>query len=246
MKNRIIGHRGAGILAPENTRIALKKAANMGLNHVEFDVRLTQDNVAVISHDDSLMRCAHIDQLISQSKYADIKDINIAEHYALEDLHETIPTLEEYLTLAQSLELHCQVELKPNAGNEEQLVKNTLDILNRFYHKTPEEALPLITSFVPECLKTFKALSKQPYKTGILVKVENTRNWKEYAQRADCDFIHVHALYLKKALAEEICALGYQINGFHLNHYELAQKAILQGCKRFTCDVPDLFLKTIS
>lgn len=242
MKNRIIGHRGAGVLAPENTLIALKRAGDLGLTHVEFDVRLTQDNVPVISHDDSLMRCAHVDRLISESNYADIKEIDVAEHYALDDMHQTLPTLEEYLTEAQKQGLHCQVELKPNAEDTDLLVKIALEVLDGFYEKTPDEALPLITSFVPECLKKVKAASsRHSYQTGILVKVQDTMNWKELAASSECDFIHVHALYLKKALAKEMSDLGYQINAFHLNHPELAKKAIEQGCQKFTCDVPDLF-----
>lgn len=243
MKKRIIGHRGAGILAPENTIIALKVAHDLGLSHVEFDVRLTKDHVPIISHDNNLIRCAHIDQLISQSNYADIKDINVAKHYALDDIHATIPTLDEYLTEARTLGLHCQVELKPNADDEDLLVQVSHDVLDGFYKETPEDALPLVTSFIPYCLKALKNTAKRPYKTGILIKVEETTNWKELAAQSACDFIHVHALYLKKEIAEDMIACGYKINGFHLNHPETAKKALALGCQKFTCDIPDIFLR---
>ncbi|PCI99249.1 MAG: hypothetical protein COB14_06510 [Alphaproteobacteria bacterium] len=244
MKNRIIGHRGAGVLAPENTFIALRVAHDLGLTHVEFDVRLTKDNIAIISHDDSLMRCAHVDRLISQSNYADIKDINIAQHYALNDMDEKIPTLEEYLTRARSLGLHCQVELKPNTGEEDLLVKIASEILTCFYDGASDDDLPLVTSFVPACLKALKDISKHPYKTGVLVKVEETTKWQELARASACDFIHLHALYLKKDLAKEVLDCGYKINGFHLNHPETARRAIALGCEKFTCDIPDIFLHT--
>lgn len=243
MIDRIIGHRGAGVLAPENTIAALKVAYDLGLSHVEFDVRLTKDHVPIISHDDSLMRCAHIDQLISQSNYADIEDVNVAEHYALDDLHAAIPTLGDYLAEAKALGLHCQVELKPNAGDESLLVEIAGAVLDDFYKDTPDDSLPLVTSFIPQCLKMLKDTAKRSYKTGVLVKVEETMNWKELAARSSCDFVHVHALYLKKNLAQDIMDFGCVINGFHLNHPETARKAFALGCQKFTCDIPDVFLR---
>lgn len=242
MIDRIIGHRGAGVLAPENTLGALLVAHNLGLSHVEFDVRLTQDHIPVISHDDSLVRCGHINQLISMSSYAEIKDINIAQYYALDSIHATIPMLEEYLLEAKRLGLHCQVELKPNKGEENLLVTIVQDVLDDFYKDIPDTALPLVTSFVPECLKGFKQKAKRSYKTGILVKVEQTIEWKRFATLSQCDFVHLHALYLKKEIVDDVIKSGFLINGFHLNHPETAKKAIALGCQKFTCDVPDIFL----
>ncbi len=241
MKERIVGHRGAGVLAPENTLEALKCAADLGLRYVEFDVRLTKDNVAVISHDDNLKRCAHIDRLISQSNYDDIKDINMGVHYALADTQAKLPTFQEYLELAQKLNLHCQIELKPNDGGEELLVNIALAIVEEFYVGTEDENLPLITSFAPVCLKMFKEGAKRQYKTGILVKVEESMNWRSFAESSVCDFVHMHAVYLKEEIANDIQNAGLQINGFHLNHPGVARKAIAFGCQRFTCDIPDIF-----
>ena len=53
---RIIAHRGGGVLAPENTLAALRYARNLGFEAVEFDVKLTADDVPVLFHDDSLER----------------------------------------------------------------------------------------------------------------------------------------------------------------------------------------------
>ncbi|NIO40416.1 MAG: glycerophosphodiester phosphodiesterase, partial [Burkholderiales bacterium] len=53
---RIIAHRGGGVLAPENTLAALRYARNLGFEGVEFDVKLTADNVPVLFHDETLER----------------------------------------------------------------------------------------------------------------------------------------------------------------------------------------------
>ena len=48
---KIIGHRGAAGLAPENTIASIEKAIEHGVDEVELDVRMTQDGVAVLHHD---------------------------------------------------------------------------------------------------------------------------------------------------------------------------------------------------
>jgi glycerophosphoryl diester phosphodiesterase len=42
---KIIGHRGARGLAPENTLAAFAKAIELEVDGVEFDVRVTKDKI---------------------------------------------------------------------------------------------------------------------------------------------------------------------------------------------------------
>ncbi|WP_035049635.1 glycerophosphodiester phosphodiesterase family protein, partial [Musicola paradisiaca] len=49
---RLIAHRGAAALAPENTLVSMRKAAAMGARWLEVDVKLTRDGKPVIIHDD--------------------------------------------------------------------------------------------------------------------------------------------------------------------------------------------------
>jgi len=51
---RVIGHRGAAGLAPENTLAAFNKACDIGVNAVELDVLLTKDHQLVVHHDYTL------------------------------------------------------------------------------------------------------------------------------------------------------------------------------------------------
>ena len=53
---RIIGHRGVAARAPENTLAGCRKPAELGLEWVEFDVRLTADGRPVVIHDAALDR----------------------------------------------------------------------------------------------------------------------------------------------------------------------------------------------
>jgi glycerophosphoryl diester phosphodiesterase len=52
----VLAHRGLAIGAPENTLLAFAKALAVGVTHVETDVHVSADGVAVISHDPDLKR----------------------------------------------------------------------------------------------------------------------------------------------------------------------------------------------
>jgi len=52
---KIIGHRGARGLAPENTIAGLKKGLEHKVDEVEFDLRVTKDGVVVLHHDRDLV-----------------------------------------------------------------------------------------------------------------------------------------------------------------------------------------------
>lgn len=48
---KIIGHRGARGLGPENTLAAFEAALETGVDEVELDVRVTKDGICVLNHD---------------------------------------------------------------------------------------------------------------------------------------------------------------------------------------------------
>lgn len=48
---KVVGHRGARHLAPENTLAALEAALKYGVDEIEIDVRVTKDGHVVLNHD---------------------------------------------------------------------------------------------------------------------------------------------------------------------------------------------------
>ncbi len=87
---KIIGHRGAADLAPENTIKSIKRGIAEGVDAVEFDVRQTKDGVFVLLHDEDLLRIAGANTKIA--------DISVASAKAIDPFSgEPIPTLDEAL-----------------------------------------------------------------------------------------------------------------------------------------------------
>ncbi len=65
-----ISHRGyCEKGATENTKAAFYQSLELGFNHMETDLRLTQDGVIVLHHDSSLRRTFHSELRIEETSY---------------------------------------------------------------------------------------------------------------------------------------------------------------------------------
>jgi glycerophosphoryl diester phosphodiesterase len=70
---KVIGHRGAKNLAPENTIPSMQAALDNGVDAIEFDVHITKDRIAVIVHDESIPQAGNRPAVIAQHTYDELK-----------------------------------------------------------------------------------------------------------------------------------------------------------------------------
>jgi glycerophosphoryl diester phosphodiesterase len=69
---KIIGHRGARGLAPENTIAALRKGLKHRVDELEFDLRVTSDDIVILHHDASLVDPTGKSLKIIEHTYAEL------------------------------------------------------------------------------------------------------------------------------------------------------------------------------
>lgn len=92
----VIGHRGAAAVLPENTLPSIRHAIGLGVDAVEFDVRVTSDGVAVVHHDPTTARTCGDDLTIARSELRALRSLNAAARRS--DVAVTrIPLLDEVL-----------------------------------------------------------------------------------------------------------------------------------------------------
>lgn len=89
---KIIAHRGARGIQTENSLPALKFAANLPIDAIELDVRVSQDKKLVICHNENLKNVYGIDKNISELTLGELQNIKS-------------PSGEAILTLEQVMEL---------------------------------------------------------------------------------------------------------------------------------------------
>ncbi len=93
----VIGHRGNSSAAPENTIPAILSAYEVGADHIEVDVRLTSDGVAVLMHDTTVNRTTDGFGLIANMTLSQVKNLDAGSWFGPEFAGAEVPTLAEAL-----------------------------------------------------------------------------------------------------------------------------------------------------
>ena len=102
----VIGHRGAAAVRPENTLPSIQHALDLGVDAVEFDVRVTADGVAVVHHDASTGRTCGEDLLIERATITQLRRLDAATTFSggwVPSHHTVIPMLDEVLALTHGV-----------------------------------------------------------------------------------------------------------------------------------------------
>jgi glycerophosphoryl diester phosphodiesterase len=73
----IIGHRGAPVVALENTLPSFAAAIAAGADGIEFDVRLSNNGVPVIIHDDTLTRTHGVRRRVAELTADELKSFGV-------------------------------------------------------------------------------------------------------------------------------------------------------------------------
>ncbi|MDX1975973.1 MAG: glycerophosphodiester phosphodiesterase family protein [Rickettsiales bacterium] len=102
-----IGHRGACGHAPENTLLSIRKALELGVHGIEFDIQLSKDGVPVVIHDDTLERTTSGKGLVSDYTATELQTFDAGKG-------ELIPTLQQVLDLVDK---RCRLLIELKAPN---------------------------------------------------------------------------------------------------------------------------------
>jgi len=128
----ILGHRGMGTGAGENSLLSIVRAVQVGADGVELDVQLTADGVLVVNHDSNLKRTLGVDVELRDTSFKRLKKMHLVNP-------EGITTLEKvYLELPETAFVNVEIKDPRAADLVVPLVKsfNAIDrtLFSSFYH----------------------------------------------------------------------------------------------------------------
>ena len=77
----IFAHRGGMALRPEHTRLAFDHALKYNVTGFEIDVRLTKDEVLVVTHDETVDRTSNGSGLVADHTLEELRQFDFGYHY---------------------------------------------------------------------------------------------------------------------------------------------------------------------
>lgn len=117
----VAAHRGWCSKYPENTMIAFRAAAELGVDQIEIDVRVTKDNELVIIHDSTVDRTTNGTGKVCDLSLEELRALDAGSYKGEEFAGTKIPTLREFMEYVKDLPtMTLDVELKEyvTAGRE--------------------------------------------------------------------------------------------------------------------------------
>jgi glycerophosphoryl diester phosphodiesterase len=224
---RIVGHRGAAALAPENTLAAFEAGVRAGVDEIEFDVQRTRDGVPIVIHDGTFERTTPLRGRVDET-----------DHAAIRAGAPAVPSLDALCTWAASRAVGLMLELKqPGDGaRDEGLVPAVLAILAR--HALNDRTVCI--SFDHPSLTQLHEFEPAA-RTGFLYGRTAPAAWPAWATG-----IHPHHRWITAELCARAHADGLYVHawGFDPTPLEIA-RLVAAGADSLSADDPRTLVRAL-
>lgn len=219
---KVIGHRGARGLAPENTIVSLKKALQHKVDEIEFDLRVTKDGVVILHHDRDLIDPRGKRFRIARCTY--------------EELLERKPDLATFSQALEALKgsVPLYIEVKPGEP-----VKPIVAILRQCLSNGWKAEDFRLASF---SFKTLQSLHKAlPDITLIVNESWSGVRAKRRAHKLGTKRLSMYHAWLWSGFIRATSKRGFQLVAYPLNNQSKAKRWERFGLYGVVTDYPDRF-----
>lgn len=236
----LIAHRGASAYAPENTIASFKKAIEMGLKAVEFDVQISKDLELIVIHDYTLERTTSGKGKVRDYTLKELQGLDAGSWFSKEFQGEKIPSLRKVLEVVKNNEF-INIELKRDKNDKRKFDIQLIDLIDEMKIKDKV----IISSFDHEILVDIFELDNTL--SLALLFHEEIRDLKEYIDKLGIKInsINPNKNSLNENYIKKIKELNLNINAYTINSYEEYVKLNNLGIDRIFTNFPDLLSKNI-
>ncbi len=149
-----VGHRGAPMAAPENTLLSFKRAVDLGVDWIEFDLRESKDGVLVVIHDETVDRTTNGKGKVSEMTFEQLQRLDAGDG-------QKIPSLQQVIDFARGkVKMDMEIKVK---GIEEDVLDAILR--NGLAGKC------MVSSFIYGSIKTVHEINSSVPTAAIMSKL---------------------------------------------------------------------------
>lgn len=230
---KVLGHRGAAELAPENTFAGFDLALEIGVTGIETDIQKTKDGKLVLFHDERLDRTTNGSGVLRETTWEELQQLDAGSWFDKKYAGERVPLLQDFLEKYGRLTL-LELEIK-QAGIEDEV----LEIVEQF------GILKRVTFTSYDFLTICNIKRKNSFaRVGYLTDDFSWQNVQK-AIKAKIECFCPKADKVTKELVEYWHSLGLFVRAYEVKTPEIMKHAILSCVDGMTVNFPHLLLKEL-
>jgi glycerophosphoryl diester phosphodiesterase len=230
-----IAHRGAGLLAPENTLAAFRLGASYGYRAFECDVKLSADDVPFLMHDADLLRTTGQAGVAGERRWAELSQLDAGSWHSRMHAGEPLATLSAVAAFLQHNGFALDLEIKPTPGTEAHTGALVAAAVARLWHG--RALVPLLSSFQPEALRAARDSVTELPRALLLDTLPDDAI--EQAQALGCVALITNHQRMDAALVARIHAAGMHAMVYTVNQPRRAQVLQAWGIDGIVTDAVD-------
>lgn len=222
-------HRGASIVAPENTIASINAAAGIA-DLTEFDVRLSSDGTLVLMHDSTITRTTESSGSLESKSLAQLQALDAGSWFSSSFVGEKIPTMTDAVNAAFANNLIPLIERKAGGA---------LNYHNEFTAQGIDPNDFRLIAFDWNFLSEMDALDTS-YDLGALGSGTMTLSVINNALAKGADFLNWRASDINQAAVDLVHANGMDLHVWTVNDASRMQELIDFGVDGIATDDPAL------
>lgn len=231
----IVGHRGVAGTFPENTRVSVQAAIDMGLKWVEIDVQPTQDHVLIVCHDHTINRCSNGKGRVDAYTLEELREFDFGGWFDAKFSGEPIMTLQELLELAATNDLGLNIEVKVDNHDVAQVASQLKAQLDQ--SPLAQEKI-LLSSFSHDIIRELHQHCPG-YKLGVLSERLSAKD-KVVLKEVNAFSANLNYRWLTEKHVQTLRQEGYQIWCYTVNDSD--KFALLNQVDAIFSDWPSRFI----
>ncbi len=246
----VAAHRGASTTHPENTMAAFRRAAEVGVDQIETDVRVTKDGHLVLIHDGTVDRTTNGSGKVCEMTLEELRTLDAGSWKGEEFAGERIPLLTEFLEYAREVGVKTlDIELKETPTDiGPEIAYDVCDRTLRLLEEYGFEGRFVINSFCAQLHEYIRGKYGNRYKHHVYFPEECNYNGTDdsYSYGYCCCMFGEEAGMATAQEFEAIRARGVRTwAGASVKDEESVQMAIDRGAELITCNNPDEVLRIL-
>jgi len=230
---KVIGHRGAAGLAPENMFAGFDLALGLGVDGLETDVQRTKDGKLVLFHDDRLDKTTNGTGVLQETAWRELQQLDAGSWFGATYTGERVPLLAEALQRYGAY-THFDLEVKQTGIEYEALsMVEQLGLLDRVTFTSQD--------FPTLChLKERNPRARVGYITADVSERDVAR-----VAGAGIQVVCPRAEKVTRFLVNRCHSSGLFVRACGKRDTELMRNALSAGVDGMTFDFPDVLLKEL-